>query len=62
MCVVVSYLKYEPVKYKKVSEQELRYSMCVKYKKDLSENHKKHKEPGYLLHPKWAFYPQLYID
>lgn len=40
------------------SEQELWYYMCIKYKK---KKKLKHKEPGYLLHPKWAFYPQLCI-
>ena len=34
------------------------------YKKNIKrfrKKTKKRKEPGYLLHPKWAFYPQLCI-
>lgn len=50
MCVVVSYLQYETVKLQAASEQEI-----YVYKK--KKANKKHKEPGYLLHPEWAFYP-----
>lgn len=30
-------------------------------KTEKKKQKQKHKEPGYLLHPKWAFYPQLCI-
>lgn len=32
-----------------------------KIQKIYKNKKQKHKEPGYLLHPKWAFYPQLCI-
>lgn len=39
--------------------------MCSKRKKETkkttTKKKHKHKEPGYLLHPEWAFYPQLCI-
>lgn len=32
-----------------------------KIQKRFEKKRTQHKEPGYLLHPKWAFYPQLCI-
>lgn len=53
----------KPVKYKRLLNRNCD-TICVqkknihnKKRREKNEN----KEPGYLLHPKWAFYPQLCI-